>query len=62
MGRTLTDAQIVDGAKWIESNRFDIIAKSEHILTPEESLLMLRSLLKERFGLVFHYRTDEGPV
>jgi uncharacterized protein (TIGR03435 family) len=62
MGRTLRNAQIAGGPKWIESERFDIIAKSEHVTTPAESLLMLQSLLKERFGLVFHYRTDEGPV
>jgi len=62
MGRTLTNAQIAGGPKWIESERFDIIAKSEHVTTPAEALLMLRSLLKERFGLVFHYQTDEGPV
>jgi uncharacterized protein (TIGR03435 family) len=62
IGRTLTNDQVSGGPKWIESERFDIIAKSETVTTPAESLLMLRSLLKERFGLVFHYQTDEGPV
>jgi uncharacterized protein (TIGR03435 family) len=62
IGRTLTTAQILSGPQWIESERFDIIAKSESVMTPAESLPMLRSLLEERFGLVFHYQTDEGPV
>jgi len=62
MGHILTNSQIAGGPKWIESERFDIIAKSEAVITPAESLLMLRSLLKERFGLVFHYQSHEGPV
>ena len=62
MGRTLTNDQISSGPKWIDSERFDIIAKSGSVMTPAESLLMLQTLLEERFGLVFHYQTDEGPV
>ncbi len=46
---------------WIDSQRFDISAKSEGHgpLAKEQSNLMLRQLLADRFGLVFHRETKE---
>jgi uncharacterized protein (TIGR03435 family) len=50
--------QIAGGPDWLESDRFDIVAKSER---PEDGntalLLMLRTLLAERFKLSVHSET-----
>jgi uncharacterized protein (TIGR03435 family) len=49
---------------WIDSQRFDISAKSEGHgpVDKEQSNLMLRQLLADRFGLVFHRETKELVV
>jgi uncharacterized protein (TIGR03435 family) len=49
---------------WIDSQRFDISAKSEGHgpMDKEQSNLMLRQLLADRFGLVFHRETKELVV
>jgi len=49
---------------WIDSQRFDISAKSEGhgTVDKEQSNLMLRQLLADRFGLVFHRETKELVV
>jgi uncharacterized protein (TIGR03435 family) len=46
---------------WIDSQRFDISAKSEGHgpVDKEQSTLMLRQLLADRFGLVIHRETKE---
>src|SRR5215467_5452578 len=53
----------LSGAKgWIESQRYDVIAKPEAKPKDNESKIMLRSLLAERFGLVVHNETKELPI
>ncbi len=49
---------------WIDSQRFDISAKSEGHgpVEKEQSNLMLRQLLADRFGLIFHRETKELVV
>jgi uncharacterized protein (TIGR03435 family) len=49
---------------WFDSERFDISAKSEGrgTVAKEQSNLMLRQLLADRFGLVFHRETKELVV
>ncbi len=61
--------QLVGGAAWINSDRFDINAKAEdgpvvppQPGTPNRQQLMLRALLKERFALVVHNETRELPL
>jgi len=61
--------QLVGGPDWINTERFDINAKGEEVPvpptppgTPNRMLLMLRSLLKERFALVVHKETRELPL
>jgi uncharacterized protein (TIGR03435 family) len=63
------DVRIVGGPDWIRSERFDIVAKAEQPFPawgptgpPMPLLLMLRSLLADRFGLVIHHETRELPV
>jgi uncharacterized protein (TIGR03435 family) len=61
--------QITGGPGWIDSDHFDIEAKvvaangaTPQPLTREQSNLMLRSLLADRFKLVVHNETKEAPI
>jgi uncharacterized protein (TIGR03435 family) len=54
--------QIIGGPDWIGTDRFDVIAKAETDVPPDQLNLMLRSLLADRFRLVVHTETRELPV
>ena len=54
--------QLVGGPSWLDSERFDILAKAEGNPTPDQERLMLRSLLAERFALSVHVETRELPL
>jgi uncharacterized protein (TIGR03435 family) len=63
------DVRLVGGPDWIRSERFDIVAKAEQPFpawgpagAPLPLLLMVRTLLGERFGLVVHQETRDLPV
>jgi uncharacterized protein (TIGR03435 family) len=63
------DMRLTGGPDWIRSERFDIVAKSEQTLPawtssgpPMPLLLMTRTLLADRFGLVVHQETRELPI
>ena len=54
---------IVGGPKWLDSDRFDIVAKTPDPNTPVPTLvLMLRTLLEERFNLVTHREDRVMPA
>jgi uncharacterized protein (TIGR03435 family) len=57
-----TDAQIV-GPDWIRNKevRFDILAKAPPQTPPDQLLLMLQTLLTERFKLVLHREPRDLP-
>jgi uncharacterized protein (TIGR03435 family) len=64
-----TAFRLVGGPDWIRSERFDIIAKADGNLPPftpsgppEPLLVMVRTLLAERFKLVVHHETRELPT
>ena len=57
----LSELQI-SGPGWLDSARYDIVAKIPAGATKEQINLMLRNLLAERFGLVTHMETREGPI
>ena len=63
------DVRLIGGPDWIRSERFDIVAKAEQPFPawgpagpPLPLLLMLRTLLADRFGLVVHQEARELPV
>jgi uncharacterized protein (TIGR03435 family) len=70
MAYQVQDFQIVGGPGWLDSDRFDIIAKdgsapSERSATaemPDRGALMLRALLAERFKLIVHKETRDMPI
>jgi uncharacterized protein (TIGR03435 family) len=55
--------QIVGGPDWQETDRWDITAKApDGQWTPQQLMLMMRSLLADRFRLVVHNETREVAV
>jgi uncharacterized protein (TIGR03435 family) len=54
--------QVVSGAAWAASDRYDIDAKTDRNASREEMRLMLQSLLQDRFRLVRRHETRSLPV
>ena len=52
----------ISGPKWLDSERFDIVAKIAKGATKEQFQLMLQNLLAERFKLTLHHETKELPM
>jgi uncharacterized protein (TIGR03435 family) len=44
----------LSGPSWLDSDRYDIVAKASDTTAREQLLLMLRRLLADRFGLKMH--------
>jgi uncharacterized protein (TIGR03435 family) len=60
----LTPRAILGGPSWIDSDRFDILAKPAGEVRPtlEEQMAMLRKLLADRFKLTFHREQKEFSI
>jgi uncharacterized protein (TIGR03435 family) len=60
------DVQVAGGPRWIETERFDIVAKADGNPSTDvfrdQARMMLRTLLAERFKLSFHRETREVPI
>ena len=56
------DFQILGAPGWLDSDRFDIEAKAVGDPPRSQVLLMLQSLLADRFKLALHRETRELPV
>jgi uncharacterized protein (TIGR03435 family) len=63
-GQALSDAQLLGGPSWIDSDRFDISATVgvDRLNGVAQKQLMLRALLMERFKLVVHTETRNLPI
>jgi uncharacterized protein (TIGR03435 family) len=59
---SLQDFQIIGGPEWLRDEGFDIEAKGDSNATNAQAMLMLQSLLEERFQLKYHHETRELPV
>jgi uncharacterized protein (TIGR03435 family) len=55
---------ISGGPAWVESERYEILAKAPNEIRPnlKEQMTMLRALLADRFKLAFHRERKEMPV
>ena len=55
---------ISGGSSWIDSDRYDIVAKTPNEIRPnlDEQMAMLRKLLADRFKLTFHREEREFSV
>lgn len=58
----LPGLRIVGAPAWVDSTRFDIVAKTEGQYQPGTDVPLLRNLLTERFKLKVHTETRELPV
>lgn len=58
----LRSFQVVGGPGWIDGERFDVTARAPEGTSPNQILLMVRTLLAERFKLVAHTEKREQPV
>jgi uncharacterized protein (TIGR03435 family) len=52
----------ISGPDWLDSERFDIIAKLPSGARKDDVKIMLQNLLKERFRLAFHFEKKVVPV
>jgi uncharacterized protein (TIGR03435 family) len=57
----LQDFELAGGPKWIDSERFDIVAKAEGDAAPARIRLMLRNVLADRFNLQLHTEMRDLP-
>jgi uncharacterized protein (TIGR03435 family) len=53
---------IVGAPSWFESKRYDIEAKASGDPSREQMILMLQSLLADRFKLVLHHESRQQPI
>lgn len=56
------ESQLASGPGWMDSDRFDIVAKAEGAATPEVMRLMLRQLLADRFAVRMHTESRDMPI
>jgi uncharacterized protein (TIGR03435 family) len=56
----LTADRIAGGPKWLDTERFDVIAKSPDVMSPRKLGEMLQTLLARRFKLATH--SQDQPV
>jgi len=61
-GYSVEDYQVLGGSPWMGSARFDVEGKSGDGAARERLLVMLRTLLAERFQLDVHRETKEMAV
>lgn len=62
MAYTVRPDAVTGGPDWLESDRFDIVAKALQTTSPDDLRLMLRTLLAERFALAVHTGQKPGPA
>ncbi len=53
--------KVLGGPSWLESDRFDVIAKAPPAASPDAAKLMLQALLADRFKLVVHRDSHALP-
>ena len=58
----IKESQISGGPAWIGSDLFDISARAEGPASDDKFMLMLQSLLTERFQLVIRSDAKKMPV
>jgi uncharacterized protein (TIGR03435 family) len=53
---------VVGGPEWLDTDRFDVIARAPVDSSPERRRALLQELLRDRFGLVTHNRPAAVPA
>jgi uncharacterized protein (TIGR03435 family) len=52
----------INGPGWLDTERFDIVAKVPSGATKEQVRMMLQNLLRDRFGLKLHHETKDSQI
>jgi bla regulator protein blaR1 len=58
----IQEYQLAGGPNWLDSERFDVVAKGPASARRSEVYQMLQTLLTERFGLTLHHETKEMSI
>jgi uncharacterized protein (TIGR03435 family) len=58
----LQEFQLEGGPKWLDGDRFDVVAQGEASATPQQRRLMLQALLADRFNLELHREMRNVPL
>ena len=58
----LQEFQVAGPRGWIDDERFDVDGRAGRDATPDEMRMMLRALLRERFGLTLRSERRDAPV
>jgi bla regulator protein blaR1 len=58
----MKEFQIVGGPNWLDSEKYDLVAKAAQPVPRDKLMRMLQPLLAERFKLAVHRETKEMPV
>ncbi len=59
---SMQNSSVEGGPDWLDTEHYDITAKAAEAATPEQMLLMLRTLLADRFKLVMHMDARDTPI
>ncbi len=54
--------QIIGGPEWLGTEKFDVLARTDHSYSIDELHTMFQNLLADRFNLKLHRQTKLGPV
>jgi uncharacterized protein (TIGR03435 family) len=54
--------QLTGGPRWVDQDRFEVLAKGDASTTAAQVRLMLQALLRDRFQLVLHRETREATI
>lgn len=60
--RLRSDDPLAGSPKWLDTDRFDIVAKASAPLNDDSMFLALRAVLADRFRLVTHFEDQPLPV
>jgi uncharacterized protein (TIGR03435 family) len=58
----LDDPQLIGGPGWLDTDRFDVVAKADEKTTDDDLRGMTQNLLVERFALKVHTETRSLPI
>ncbi len=62
MAYRLNEPELFGGPKWVDSEHYDIDGREATRVPRDQAMLMLQSLLEDRFKLAVHRETRELPV
>lgn len=59
---SMQNSRVEGGPDWLDTVRYDVTAKASEAATPDQMLLMFRTLLADRFKLNVHTDARDTPI